>query len=443
MRKYRIRWDRVAMLLAALAVVCVAMYYIIIGIVSLSSWLLSLIGGISWCPESTERNEEPQHISEAQRAEALRMKERVDSFFTLPTRLEKEKIAISIYDITTRQQIFAYQEDKLLTPASCMKVATAVAALKSLGVRHRMKESVHVRGRVINDTLFGNLLLRADADPMLLSLDSLTDAVRNEGIRHIQGNIYLDLAHSDRLVAHPSAKVWDIPFNKTPLLLKGENIVRRSLMASLRNSGISFRKDDSQKPGGMYRNVASSSHGITEAMVPMMRNSSNIMAETVLYHLDHKHGRMKENRTDYSVRHVHEDFWRKVFADDSTHSVARFVFADGSGLSPENRLSARALTDMLRYAYGEKDIYEYFRDYAMASPGSERRGSLLTRMSNPEYRNRIFCKTGTMTTRGVSSIAGYLEGRDGHWYIFAIMNDDSPVAEARIYQDKLLKMMMK
>ena len=54
-----------------------------------------------------------------------------------------------------------------------------------------------------------------------------------------------------------------------------------------------------------------------------------------------------------------------------------------------------------------------------------------------------FCKTGTMTARGISSIAGYLEGGDGHWYIFTIMDDDSPVAEARMYQDRLLKLMMK
>lgn len=178
-------------------------------------------------------------------------------------------------------------------------------------------------------------------------------------------------------------------------------------------------------------------------MVPMMRNSSNIMAETILFHLDHKKGLIKNNQTDYSVRHAHETFWQKVFSADTTHRFNQFVFNDGSGLSPDNRLTARALTDMLRYAYSEEDIYNYLVDYALASPFSERRGSLLTRLSRPEYRGRIFCKTGTMTTRGISSIAGYLEGGDGHWYIFAIMNDDSPVAEARMYQDRLLKLMMK
>lgn len=443
MKKYRIRWDRIAMLLAAVAAFCMAVYYIILGIMSLFSWIASFFGGMTWCPEEKERKETPKHITQEQRDEALHMKERIDSFMALPTRLEKEKISISIYDLTTQQYIYAYQQDKLFPPASCMKIPTAVAALKTLGVNHRLTESLQIRGEIVNDTLFGNLLLRADADPLLVSLDALTAKARQEGIKHIKGNIYINLAHRDRLTAHPSAKTWDIPFNKTPLLLKGENVVRRNLMASLHRAGITYRHDATQKPNGKYRCIAASAHRMTDAMIPMMRNSSNIMAETILYNLDHKQGRLKDNMTNYAIRHGHEDFWRTVFAADTTYNMDAFIFNDGSGLSPDNRLSARMLTDMLRYTYSEKDIYDYLVGYALASPSGERRGSLLTRLSHPDYRNRIFCKTGTMTTRGVSSIAGYLEGSDGHWYIFTIMNDDSPVAEARIYQDKLLKMMMK
>ena len=89
-------------------------------------------------------------------------------------------------------------------------------------------------------------------------------------------------------------------------------------------------------------------------------------------------------------------------------------------------------------------IRRYFIDEALATPDSGlRRGSLLSRMSRPEYRGKIFCKTGTMTTKGGSSLAGYIHSDDGHWYAFAIINVDSPVAEARIFQDKLCKMMIK
>ena len=446
MKKYRIRWDRLVMLLAAVVAVCVTVYYIIIGVITLGSWFLSLFGNFnlsSYLPKRSERKEMPKHVTEQQKAEAMKMTARIDSFMLLPTRLEKEKIAISVYDLTTQQHIYSYQADKLFTPASCMKIPTAVAALKILGINHRMRASLQIRGEILRDTLFGNLLLHADADPMVTSLSSLTAKLRKAGVKHIKGNIYLSLAHSDRLVPHPSAKSWDIPFNKTPLLLKGEGVVRRHLMACLSADGITFKRDHSQRPKGKYRCVANVSHPMIDPMVPMMRNSSNIMAETILFHLDHKKGLMKKNQTDYSVCHAHETFWRKVFSADTTHQFNLFVFNDGSGLSPDNRLTAHALTDMLRYAYADEEIYNYLVNTALASPYCERRGSLLTRLSRPEYRGRIFCKTGTMTTRGISSIAGYLEGGDGHWYIFTIMNDDSPVAEARMYQDRLLKLMMK
>jgi D-alanyl-D-alanine carboxypeptidase len=97
---------------------------------------------------------------------------------------------------------------------------------------------------------------------------------------------------------------------------------------------------------------------------------------------------------------------------------------------------------MLRYVYHDEMLKNYFINEALASPASARSGSLLTRMARPEYRDRIFVKTGTLVTKGGSSLSGYLQGRDGHWYIFSIIHEDSPVADARIFQDRLCKMMM-
>ena len=64
-------------------------------------------------------------------------------------------------------------------------------------------------------------------------------------------------------------------------------------------------------------------------------------------------------------------------------------------------------------------------------------------MSSPLYQNRIFCKTGTLTSIGASSLCGYAHGCNGHWYAFAIINRDSPVGESRLYQDMLCKVLVK
>ena len=58
-------------------------------------------------------------------------------------------------------------------------------------------------------------------------------------------------------------------------------------------------------------------------------------------------------------------------------------------------------------------------------------------MNTPQYRERIYVKTGTLTTRALSSLAGYVQTTKGRWLVFAIINEDTPVAESRIFQDRL------
>lgn len=146
---------------------------------------------------------------------------------------------------------------------------------------------------------------------------------------------------------------------------------------------------------------------------------------------------------EWKTPHAVESFLKKEFRDDSTHVMKGFVINDGSGLSPANRLDARFLVDILKYARDDKQMYEFFRDEAFATPSEGARcGSLQSRFSRPDLRGRIFVKTGTIVTIGASSLAGYLHGVDGHEYIFSIINANSPVAEGRLFQDRLCRLMM-
>ena len=128
-KRYRIRWGRVAMLIAALVAIGIAIYYAVVGIVALFSWLISLIDGMI----DSNRNEDsaPQVVSAYQQMDMTNgMTARIDSFMTLPTRLDKKNIAVEVYDLTTQQTTYFYQNRLSLVPASCMKIPTAIAALK-------------------------------------------------------------------------------------------------------------------------------------------------------------------------------------------------------------------------------------------------------------------------------------------------------------------------
>jgi D-alanyl-D-alanine carboxypeptidase/D-alanyl-D-alanine-endopeptidase (penicillin-binding protein 4) len=72
---------------------------------------------------------------------------------------------------------------------------------------------------------------------------------------------------------------------------------------------------------------------------------------------------------------------------------------DGSGLSPQNRVTAEALARAMRYAMGRP----WFPAFDRAMP----------------VHSGIRMKSGTMG--GVRSYAGYLKGRDGREYCFAVI----------------------
>lgn len=447
-KKYRIRWDRVIMLLAAIAAVCVAIYYAIVGLIALWGWITTL-------GENTNDTDEVIIIDSKKAKESLRMSQNLDSMMARPMLIDTSKVAMCIYDLTSRQYVYNKNDEQLLPPASCMKIPTAIAAVKMLGINHRYTESLQIKGKMHGDTLVGNLLLRADDDPLVETFNDLTDRLRNRGIRVIRGNIYYHLMREDTLRPHPSAKMWDISYYRTPLLLKGKRFIDRSLKGSLYGSGIRFIQDGSVAPEGDYRVVAQSSHALRDVLTPMIIHSSNIKAEAVFYHLDYKAGLIRDHRRQWNRPHAVEQFLRKTFCTDtvmfidknriseSTHTMQGFIINDGSGLSPDNRLTASSLVDMLRYAYADKQLHDYFFNEAFASPADpDRCGSLIHRMWRPEYKGRLYCKTGTLVTIGGSSLSGYLHGSDGHWYAFSIINTDTPVYEARKFQDQICKMMM-
>lgn len=428
-KKYRIRWGRVFIA------------FLIVIVMPIVLLVRCLCGGDEQPEDGAEvvvRQLTPHDL----RCDSV-MSHRIDSFVHGPQRLDSNLIAISVLDLTTGVSIYNKQSDRLFPPASCMKIVTAMAAIKTLGIDYRYRESLQIRGEMVGDTLKGNLLLHADADPLMLSLDTLVKQLRAKGIRYVDGNVYVDLEIAERLVGHPSSKTWDIPYNKLPVLLKGKKFVLNNLVATMRANGIGYRRNGTVRPAGKYRIVAQSSSPLREAVAQMLIHSSNIKAEAINYHLDNKAGLTRNHCQRWDVKHYIQAFLENTFAEDSV-AMKGIVVNDGSGLSPQNRLTADFLVRLLDYAYHDKVLKDYFIDEALATPGEpSRRGSLMGRMARADYRGRVFVKTGTITTIGSSSLAGFLHGFDGHWYAFAIINADSPVAESRIYQDKICKLMMK
>ena len=109
------------------------------------------------------------------------------------------------------------------------------------------------------------------------------------------------------------------------------------------------------------------------------------------------------------------------------------IIDDGSGLSKENRLTALAVSEILRQMlqrHGERFVM------TLAAAGQE--GSLSKRMRGTSAEGRVYGKTGYVL--GTSALSGYVRAKSGRTIIFSVLMNDVPWGElwkARTAQDKV------
>ncbi len=405
-----------------------------------------------WCKEFFKEEAEPEK-------KAFVMPKDSPLRGSLPFwQVDSSKVAIALYDITADEMVYELHADRLMAPASCMKLLTAITALKRLGTDAHYVSRLLCHGTIHRGTLYGSLIFEGDDDPLFESFEPMVNALKQRGIQRIVGDVVLDLARNDTLRPHSTASAWDILYGKLPLLLKGENFVRRQLLYTLSLAGIKMersgvvRKGDFSSPfmrrawlnaiesGATL--IAAERHSLREVIAPMLIHSSNIKAESVLWHTDnmfYRWGAAHVSSAQLPASSL-KTFIREEMPEEDT---AGFVINDGSGLSPANRLTARFLAHLMVYAWHDDEIRHVLIDEALATPqGGVRRGSLINRMSAPKFKNRVFCKTGTLTTIGSSSLSGYIHSENGHWYAFSIINEDTPVYDGRQFQDRICRIVI-
>jgi D-alanyl-D-alanine carboxypeptidase/D-alanyl-D-alanine-endopeptidase (penicillin-binding protein 4) len=105
-----------------------------------------------------------------------------------------------------------------------------------------------------------------------------------------------------------------------------------------------------------------------------------------------------------------------------------FFFYDGSGMSPQDRVTPRAFTQLLVYA-SQQPWGSAWRD---TLPVAGVDGTLTNRFKNSPLKNRMWAKTGTLSE--VNALAGYLAATSGKTLAFSILvNNHRPgsIAEAQ------------
>ena len=345
----------------------------------------------------------------------------------------RTQLGLYVYDLTTDAPLFAQGEQQQLRPASCEKILTAAAGLHALGTDYKYTTTLSIDGEISDSTLQGNVYLRGAFDPLLDDDDlrAFVKALNDRGIKTINGSVCFDRSFKDTTTMG-WGWCWDDDMEPlTPLLFKKKPTLEKNFLAALAGDSI-------RTTGGIQyalvpssaETIATRSHTIDQILLTMMKESNNLFAESLFYHLaakgEHQWADSKRGRKAVGRFLVHCG----VKAD--TYQVA-----DGSGVSLYNYTTPEALVRVLRYVYRHDDLYRHLHP---ALPIAGKDGTLRKRMTSGKAHENVHAKTGTV--EGVSTLAGYATAPNGHILCFAIMNQGiRHTSTGRSFQDKVCRVL--
>ena len=110
--------------------------------------------------------------------------------------------------------LLTHNAERSMQPASTIKLVTTIVGIEQLGPVFRGRTELRSAGRLVGDVLVGDLVLRggADADLDSQALGGMLQALRNQGIRRIDGRLVLDRS----LFNPPRTDISVPPFDESP-----------------------------------------------------------------------------------------------------------------------------------------------------------------------------------------------------------------------------------
>lgn len=354
---------------------------------------------------------------------------RLSSLINGSSSIKTSNIGVMVYDLTADSTIFRYDERKTLRPASTMKLITAIAAIDKLGGSYQFRTSLRYTGNVCDNVLNGDIYCVGGFDPRFNADDmtAFVEGIRSLGIDTIRGSLVADkmMKDGDRL---GWGWCWDDD-NPTlsPLLISRKDNFMERFVSELVDAGIVFIGNviEGDTPSDAYE-IVDRTHTIDQILMKMMKDSDNLYAESVFYQLAAATGTRPACAQD--ARNYIKRLVRKIGLNP-----ANYVFADGSGLSLYNYVSAELEVAMLRYAYQNSNIYLHLYP-SLPIAGTD--GTLKRRMKNVFTADNVRAKTGSV--KAVYSLAGYCTAPNGHVLCFSIINNGILSGKtARTLQDKI------
>lgn len=407
--------------------------------------------------------------------------------------------SVSIVSLRTGDSLFDYNKERLLAPASNMKILTSSASLKLLNPEHRFRTVIYSDSNVSSGLIKGNLYIKGYGDPDL-TYERLAKTVRklkNYGIKEIQGDIIADESffdsqetgqgwktnrygnsiYSARISAlsinRNTVEVWvrsaDRNGEKGIITLEPDNdffiienklitggsypnlIISRDVTPDGRNKIIvsgyiplgshsEINKMNLENPGlytgyvfakllqkeginikGKIKRgitpqnviglIETQSRTLASIVYDFNKNSVNIIGEILLKYLGATF-RGQPGTIEKGADVLKKEFLEKIVKVDTKG----IVIADGSGLSPLNRISANHFVQILKYMYSDISVQS---DLISSLPLSGADGTLKRRTKHSAGERKFKAKTGFINN--VSGLSGYVFSKDGTPFAFSLL----------------------
>jgi D-alanyl-D-alanine carboxypeptidase/D-alanyl-D-alanine-endopeptidase (penicillin-binding protein 4) len=330
-------------------------------------------------------------------------------------------------DLATGRMLFARHADLPLAPASNEKLTVAFAALRELGGSYRFRTEVFGRGSQDGPVWHGDVFLKGFGDPTLtsLQLERLATQIAELGITRIDGRVYGDESWFD---AQRTAAGWkasyyikECPPLSALIVDRGwydRHTARQPALAAAGKLKLLLRKHGvasgvvglGRAPDHAYALAQVESDPLPAVIAEMDHESDNFTAEMLLKEIGAETGAAGTTAAGAAV------VQRELAAAGVPLAGVRIV--DGSGLSLDDRLTARTLATLLVVAWKDLDLRHPFW---ASLPIAGINGTLDKRLRKPPARGAVRAKTGT--TDRASALSGYVRDR----FAFAVLQNGWPV----------------